>query len=162
MHLTRFTDNALRCLLHLGVTPERRSTIGEVAASMAMSEDHLTKVVQRLAQRGYVQTIRGRKGGVRLAKLPADIVVGAVVRDTEQDCSLVRVSAIPPRARYRPFASSPPCSPTRSRRFCTCWTARRLAISSPSNSRCAASRRSSLVRPARPAPNDVARRRWAY
>ena len=89
MHLTRFTDNALRCLLHLGVTPERRSTIGEVAASMAMSEDHLTKVVQRLAQRGYVQTIRGRKGGVRLAKLPADIVVGAVVRDTEQDCSLV-------------------------------------------------------------------------
>ena len=54
-----------------------------------MSEDHLTKVVQRLAQRGYVQTIRGRNGGVRLAKHPSEIIVGSVVRDTEEDCRIV-------------------------------------------------------------------------
>lgn len=89
MRLTRFTDNALRCLLYLGARPERTATVGEVALRMHMSEDHLTKVVQRLAQRGYVQTIRGRKGGVRLAKAPEEIIVGRVVRDTEEDCALV-------------------------------------------------------------------------
>jgi Rrf2 family nitric oxide-sensitive transcriptional repressor len=89
MRLTRFTDNALRCLLDLGTRPDETATVAEIAARMAMSEDHLTKVVQRLAQRGYVQTIRGRNGGVRLAMLPEQITVGAVVRATEEDCNLV-------------------------------------------------------------------------
>jgi Rrf2 family nitric oxide-sensitive transcriptional repressor len=89
MRLTRFTDNALRCLMYLGAAPERTPTVAEVASRMGMSEDHLTKVVQRLAQRGYVQTIRGRNGGVRLARASADITVGAVVRDMEEDWRLV-------------------------------------------------------------------------
>lgn len=89
MRLTRFTDNALRCLLDLGMRPDETATVSEIATRMAMSEDHLTKVVQRLAQRGFVQTIRGRNGGVRLAMAPEQISVGAVVRATEDDCALV-------------------------------------------------------------------------
>ncbi len=95
MHLTRFTDNALRCLLDLGSRPGEMTTVPEIATRMAMSEDHLTKVVQRLAQRGYVQTIRGRNGGVRLAMTPEEISVGAVVRATEDDCTLVPCFASP-------------------------------------------------------------------
>lgn len=95
MHLTRFTDNALRCLLDLGSRPGEMATVPEIAGRMAMSEDHLTKVVQRLAQRGYVQTVRGRNGGVRLIMAPVEISVGAVVRDTEEDCTLVPCFASP-------------------------------------------------------------------
>jgi Rrf2 family nitric oxide-sensitive transcriptional repressor len=89
MRFTRFTDNALRCLLCLGEHPDTQMTVADIASRMAISEDHLTKVVQRLAQRGYLQTTRGRNGGVRLARSPEDITVGAVVRDTEEDCALV-------------------------------------------------------------------------
>lgn len=89
MRLTRFTDNALRCLISLGLEPTGTQTVAEVAARLNMSEEHLTKVVQRLAQRGYVQTVRGRNGGVRLARMPGEIVVGAVVRDCEEDLALV-------------------------------------------------------------------------
>lgn len=89
MRLTRFTDNALRCLLYLGLHPATTATVPEVARRMAMSEDHLVKVVQRLSALGYVQTIRGRHGGVRLAQLPAEICVGTVVRETEDNLNLV-------------------------------------------------------------------------
>lgn len=89
MRLTRFTDNALRCLMYLGRTGDRIVTVGEVADRMAMSEDHLLKVVRRLVELGYVITVRGRKGGVRLAKAPAEINVGAVVRATEDNLALV-------------------------------------------------------------------------
>ncbi len=89
MHLTRFTDNALRCLIYLGSTEAGSATVSEIASRMAMSEDHLTKVVQRLAQRGYLQTTRGRKGGVRLVRPPAEVNVGAVVRDCESDMAIV-------------------------------------------------------------------------
>ncbi|MBL8960498.1 MAG: Rrf2 family transcriptional regulator [Gemmatimonadetes bacterium] len=89
MRLTRFTDNALRCLISLGLEPAGTQTVGDVATRLNMSEEHLTKVVQRLAQRGYVQTVRGRRGGVRLARLPAEISVGAVIRDCEDELALV-------------------------------------------------------------------------
>ncbi len=95
MRLTRFTDNALRCLIFLGLNADDTPTVAEVATRMHMSEDHLTKVVQRLAQRGYVQTVRGRNGGVRLAKAPGEIRVGDVVRDCEEDFSIVPCFADP-------------------------------------------------------------------
>lgn len=89
MRLTRFTDNALRALLYLALDPDDVPTVGEVARKMGMSEDHLLKVVQRLSQLGYVKTIRGRNGGMRLAQ-PADtIVVGEVIRKTEDNMALV-------------------------------------------------------------------------
>jgi Rrf2 family nitric oxide-sensitive transcriptional repressor len=89
MRLTRFTDNALRALGYLALTPDEQCTVGEVARRMRMSEDHLLKVVQRLSHLGLVRTIRGRKGGMRLAKHPHEIVVGDVVRHTEDNMALV-------------------------------------------------------------------------
>jgi Rrf2 family transcriptional regulator, nitric oxide-sensitive transcriptional repressor len=89
MRLTRFTDNALRALLYLALDPQDVPTVGHVARKMGMSEDHLLKVVQRLSQLGYVQTIRGRNGGMRLAKPAESIIVGEVVRRTEDNMSIV-------------------------------------------------------------------------
>jgi len=89
MHLTRFTDNALRCLTHLALHPGETVTVGEIARRMALSEDHLVKVVQRLAHLGYVETLRGRGGGVRLIATPESINIGAVVRETEESFRLV-------------------------------------------------------------------------
>lgn len=89
MRLTRFTDNALRCLIFLGIADSDPTPAGVVASRMGMSEDHLVKVVQRLAHLGVVATVRGRGGGVRLARPAADINVGAVVRATEENMCLV-------------------------------------------------------------------------
>lgn len=89
MRLTRFTDNALRALGYLALTPDEHSTVGLVARRMGMSEDHLLKVVQRLSQLGLVRTIRGRNGGMRLARHAHEIVVGDVVRRTEDNMALV-------------------------------------------------------------------------
>ncbi len=89
MRLTRFTDNALRCLIHLGLHEGETVTIADVARRMAMPEDHLVKVVQRLTALGHVQTVRGRHGGIRLARLPHAIGIGALVRDTEDNLDLV-------------------------------------------------------------------------
>ncbi|HEY3285672.1 MAG TPA: Rrf2 family transcriptional regulator [Gemmatimonadaceae bacterium] len=89
MHLTRFTDNALRCLTYLALHPGETETVGTIARRMALSEDHLVKVVQRLAHLGYVETMRGRGGGVRLIVEPAKINIGAVVRQTEENFRLV-------------------------------------------------------------------------
>jgi Rrf2 family nitric oxide-sensitive transcriptional repressor len=90
MRLTRHTDNALRALIYLGIhSDEAPARIADIARRMGMSEDHLAKVIARLAQLGYVETIRGREGGSRLAKRPEDIVVGEVVRATEDNMNLV-------------------------------------------------------------------------
>lgn len=89
MRLTRFTDNALRCLLYLASTPSRTATVGEVSARMAMSGDHLLKVIQRLVSLGFVRTIRGRNGGVQLVRDPEAITVAEVVRATEPNLALV-------------------------------------------------------------------------
>jgi Rrf2 family nitric oxide-sensitive transcriptional repressor len=89
MRLTRFSDNALRCLIYLAAVPERTPTIGEVAGRMSMSADHLLKVVRRLVDLGYVTTIRGRNGGLQLARPAEAIKVGAVLRATEDNLTLV-------------------------------------------------------------------------
>lgn len=89
MRLTRFSDNALRCLMFLGHSDREISTVGEVARRMSMSEDHLLKVVKRLSQLGYVKTIRGRKGGLRLARSPEDINIAEVLRATEDNVAVV-------------------------------------------------------------------------
>lgn len=85
MRLTRFTDNALRCLIYLGLTETDPTPAAHIAQTMGMSEDHLVKVVQRLAHLGYVRTLRGRGGGIRLAMQPEAINIGQVVRATEDN-----------------------------------------------------------------------------
>lgn len=83
MRLTEFTDHALRLLMHLGAHRGRMSTIDEVAHQYGISRNHLAKVVNELAASGLIQTVRGRSGGIWLAREPRDILVGDVVRQTE-------------------------------------------------------------------------------
>jgi Rrf2 family nitric oxide-sensitive transcriptional repressor len=89
MRLTTLTDFSLRMLIHLAVRPEGRATIAEVASAYGISENHLMKVAHQLGQAGYVSTIRGRGGGLALAKPAATITAGEVVRCMEPDMALV-------------------------------------------------------------------------
>ncbi|MFA5487836.1 MAG: Rrf2 family transcriptional regulator [Candidimonas sp.] len=89
MRLTIMTDYAMRLLMHVGNHPDRLCTISEIAQAHAISEPHLMKVTHRLAQDGWLQTIRGKNGGMRLAKPPREIRLGDVVRCTENDMALV-------------------------------------------------------------------------
>ncbi|MCE4224531.1 Rrf2 family transcriptional regulator [Methylobacterium sp. C25] len=93
MRLTRYTDYALRTLIYLGLNEPRLSSIADVAQAYGISESHLTKVVHQLGKLGLVHTMRGRGGGLRLGKQPEDIVIGAVVRQTEDDLALVECFA---------------------------------------------------------------------
>ncbi|MBN8889296.1 MAG: Rrf2 family transcriptional regulator [Rhodospirillales bacterium 70-18] len=91
MRLTSFSDYTLRTLMFLAVRPDSvaPARISDIAAAYAISETHLTKVVNQLAQAGDVATLRGRHGGLRLARPPAEINLGAVIRRTEPDLALV-------------------------------------------------------------------------
>jgi Rrf2 family nitric oxide-sensitive transcriptional repressor len=89
MRLTLYTDYSLRVLMFAGVKGAKLSTIGEIAEHFDVSKSHLMKVVHRLGQLGYLETVRGKKGGFRLMKRPRDINVGAVVRDIEEELGVV-------------------------------------------------------------------------
>jgi Rrf2 family transcriptional regulator, nitric oxide-sensitive transcriptional repressor len=83
MKLTAFTDYSLRVLIFLAARPERRATIAEIAATFGISENHLVRVVHFLGKQGWIETVRGKGGGMQLAKAAQDIGIGRVVRDTE-------------------------------------------------------------------------------
>ncbi len=83
MQLTRFTDYSLRVLIFLADRQGAPTTIKAVADAHRISENHLTKVVHRLAQTGYIRAVRGKGGGISLARAPAEISIGKVVRDVE-------------------------------------------------------------------------------
>ena len=85
MRLTSYTDYALRTLMFLALNRDRLVTIGDIAETHNIAKNHLTKVVHQLGTLGYVETVRGRSGGLRLGKEPEQIRVGDVVRDTETD-----------------------------------------------------------------------------
>ena len=89
MKLTSFTDYSLRVLMYLAAEPTRRATIAEIAGVFDISEHHLVKVVHFLGKQGWIETVRGKGGGMRLAAAPADINLGEVVRSIEPDFSLV-------------------------------------------------------------------------
>jgi len=89
MHITRYTDYSLRVLMYLAVKGEAVSTIKEIADSYQISKNHLMKIVQQLNSKGYVIATRGKNGGLRLNGEPCDINVGTLVRDVEQDLTLV-------------------------------------------------------------------------
>lgn len=89
MRLTLSTDYALRLLMLAGLEPDRLVTIEEVADRFQISKNHLMKVAYELGQAGYLETVRGRSGGLRLGKAPDQIVVGEVVRAMEPDFAVV-------------------------------------------------------------------------
>ena len=89
MRLTLWTDYALRTLIYVGTKGEQLSTIAEIAESFGVSKTHLMKVVNKLGQQGYIDTVRGKGGGVRLRRPPAEICVGTVVRETEEDLAVM-------------------------------------------------------------------------
>lgn len=83
MKLTAFTDYSLRVLIYLAADVGRRATIAEITAAFGVKENHLTKVVHFLGKCGWISTVRGKGGGLVLARAPKDISMGQVVRDTE-------------------------------------------------------------------------------
>jgi Rrf2 family transcriptional regulator, nitric oxide-sensitive transcriptional repressor len=89
MRLTLHTDYALRTLMYVGVKGDALSTIAEIVEHFHISRSHLMKVVHRLGQLGYMETIRGKRGGMRLARQPGQINVGAVVRDMEVELGVL-------------------------------------------------------------------------
>jgi Rrf2 family nitric oxide-sensitive transcriptional repressor len=89
MQLTRFSDYALRVLMYVHAAGERRVTIEEMAAAYRISRAHLMKVVNSLTRAGYLTALRGRSGGLVLARPADDIRLGEVVRSTEPNFALV-------------------------------------------------------------------------
>lgn len=85
MRLTSYTDYSLRSLMYLAMNRDHLVTIGEIAQTHNVAKNHLTKVIHHLGQLGFVETVRGRSGGLRLAREPGDISIGDVVRHTETD-----------------------------------------------------------------------------
>jgi Rrf2 family nitric oxide-sensitive transcriptional repressor len=93
MRLTTMTDYALRLLMYVALHPDRLCTIAEITRAYGISEAHLMKITHQLGLQGWIQTVRGKGGGMRLAHAAQDINLGAVVRGIEPDFVLVECLA---------------------------------------------------------------------
>ena len=89
MQLTLYTDYSLRVLIYLGLRRDRLSTVSEIAQSYGISRNHLVKVVHNLSSLGFIQSTRGKGGGLSLARVPEQINIGDVVRHTEVNFNIV-------------------------------------------------------------------------
>ncbi len=89
MRLTTFSDYTLRVLMFLSVERDRLATIPEIAAAYGISENHLMKVVHQLARSGVIESVRGKGGGIRLMRDPAEIRLGQIVRTSEGPSAIV-------------------------------------------------------------------------
>jgi Rrf2 family transcriptional regulator, nitric oxide-sensitive transcriptional repressor len=108
MRLTDYTDYSLRVLLYLTVRGAGLSTIQDISHAYGISKNHLMKVVQQLGERGWVETVRGRNGGLRIAEHTRSLTVGEVVRATESDFAVV--SCLPDQqGMQRPCVITPQC-----------------------------------------------------
>jgi Rrf2 family nitric oxide-sensitive transcriptional repressor len=89
MRLTSYSDYSLRVLIYLALRGGRLATIAEISQAYGISKAHLMKVAHELGRAGYIETSRGRGGGLGLARAPGEITVGEVVRQTEGSMDLV-------------------------------------------------------------------------
>lgn len=91
MRLTQYSDYALRALIYLAVVPAPHQLVNiqDIADSYNISKNHLTKIIHQLGTLGLIESVRGKHGGIRLARSPKDINIGAVLRHTEADFMLV-------------------------------------------------------------------------
>lgn len=89
MQLTAYTDYALRVLIFLVVHEDRLVTIAEMASAYGISKNHLMKIVHQLGQEGFIETVRGRGGGLKLGTSPERLKLGDIVRKTESHFHLV-------------------------------------------------------------------------
>jgi Rrf2 family transcriptional regulator, nitric oxide-sensitive transcriptional repressor len=94
MELSQFTDYSLRALVYVGICEGTQCSITDVAEAFSISRNHVMKVVQNLGRLGYLETRRGRGGGIQLKRPPEEIIVGDVVRKTE---NFGLVECLPPR-----------------------------------------------------------------
>ena len=95
MRLTTYSDYALRCLIFLAIQEDQEKllNIKNIADEFEISQNHLTKIIHQLATIGYIESVRGRNGGIRLAKSPASINLAEVIKQTEADFNLVECFA---------------------------------------------------------------------
>jgi Rrf2 family transcriptional regulator, nitric oxide-sensitive transcriptional repressor len=105
VQLTSYTDYAFRTLIALACVAPEKLTAGEISASYGISLNHLLKVVQKLAELGYVETTRGKSGGVRLVADPSELTLGEIVRGMEPELGLVACL----RQGEQPCAIAPAC-----------------------------------------------------
>ncbi len=89
MRLSQHSDYAIRVLIYLGINGEELCTIREIAERYGISNHHLVKVVHSLSKAGYVHTVRGKGGGIRLGRDPEEISIGPLVRTMEFDFQIV-------------------------------------------------------------------------
>lgn len=91
MRLTNWSDYSLRVLMYCAAFAgrEQPATVSEIALAHGISRSHLTKIVMTLSALGWLETTRGRGGGLRLLKPASEIVLGDVIRQTETDFTLV-------------------------------------------------------------------------
>ena len=89
VRLTSFTDYGLRMLMRMASTPDRAYSTAELSEEFQLSRNHLTKIMQKLARAGLVETRRGGGGGAKLASPPESIRLGDVIRLLEEGQSMV-------------------------------------------------------------------------
>jgi Rrf2 family nitric oxide-sensitive transcriptional repressor len=94
MKLTLYTDHCLRLLAYLASRPEQLSSIGDIARYYGISHNHLTKVAHDLRKAGYLEAVRGRNGGIRLARPPEEVTLGDVVRHSEKLAGMLEAGAL--------------------------------------------------------------------
>lgn len=84
MRLTQATSYSIRVLLYCAINPDRPSRVADIAATFSMSETHLFKILKVLVDNHFIETIRGRHGGLRLGRRPEEIRLGDVIAATEE------------------------------------------------------------------------------
>lgn len=113
MQLTQYTDYGLRMLIALGLARPRRVTVAEISKAYGISRHHLVKIAARLSELGYVETLRGKGGGMRLARDPSQLRIGEVVRKLEAELGVVEcleagggTCVIVPSCRLKPLLAT--------------------------------------------------------